>query len=365
MRTRSTIVVVVAAVAAAVAGGCKKKQPAERYDRVAVAALAAIPADASVVVGMDVAQLAQAAVVVRAVDQMLVRDPELAARLARLATDCGVDVARQIKTVHLALGPRAPGKGSAVPPSLLVATGQLSEPALTRCLQAGTGSGGGELSVRDVGGRPLYKLTEGARVLHLAFGQDDTVVIGADEGWVLAAVGSGAKVTTSKELGPLLAQVDRSAALWAVAVMDAELGQALSRVTGGKVGASPRALHGALDTRSGLAGTVAFAMATEGDAEALVGFARDEIQLLALAAQTLGLGRVVAKVRVERKGSEAQFRVALTDDEVRQVLSAIDRGQVSGQDAQPFNADAVDASIAAPGGDASTDAFVDAPRDAP
>ncbi len=64
-----------AVAAAALAGGCKKRA-SEQRPPVPVAALAAIPADASVVVGLDVAQLAQAAVVARAVDQMLVRDPE-------------------------------------------------------------------------------------------------------------------------------------------------------------------------------------------------------------------------------------------------------------------------------------------------
>ncbi len=329
-----------AVAAAALAGGCKKRA-SEQRPPLPVAALAAIPADASVVVGLDVAQLAQAAVVARAVDQMLVRDPELAARLARLARDCGVDVTRQVRSVHLALGPRA-GKGAASPPSLLVATGELAEAALTRCLQAGAGGGGGQLSVRDVGGRPLYKLTEGARVLHLAFGQADTVVVGPDERWVLAAVADGPKVEASAELGPLLAQVDRGASIWAVALMDAELGQALTRITKGEVTAPPRALHGSLSARAGLAGTISFMMAADGDAQALVRFARKELGMVAMAAQALGLGRAVAKVEVDARGAEARFRVALTEADLRQVLQAIDRGRPSGQDAQPADAGIVE-----------------------
>ncbi|MBZ0234410.1 MAG: hypothetical protein K8M05_18920 [Deltaproteobacteria bacterium] len=331
-----------------VAGGCKKKQ-GEAGGSAPVAALGAIPADATVVVGIDVRQLAQAEIVARAVDQMLLRDPELATRLGRLAKDCGVDVTQQVEKVHLALGPRS-SKGGA-PPSLLVATGKLAEPALTACLQAGTGAGGGQLTVRDMGGRTLYKLTEGARVLHFAFGQADTVVIGADEAWVLAAVGGSAKVDSSPALGPLFEKVDREAAVWAVATMDAELGAALTRITKGKVGAAPQALHGALRTRSGLAGDISFVMASEADADALVGFARGELEILAMAAQAMGIGRLVAKVRVERKGAEAQFRVALTDEEVHQLLSAVDRGQGSGQDAHP--ADAGPPPDAGPSGDAN------------
>lgn len=321
-------------VAFGVAGGACKDKRRERRALVPVAALTAVPADASVVVGIDVPQLAQAAVVARAVDQMLLRDPELAARIARLAKDCGVDVTTQVKTVVLAVGPR-PEKNVGVQPSLLVASGQIGEAALTRCLQAGTGGGGGQLSVRDSGGRPLYKLTEGARVLHFAFGRDDTVVIGPDEKWVLAAVGDGPKIEASKELGPLLEQVDRSAAMWTVATMDPELGAGLARITKGKLGTPPLALHASLLTKDGLAGEVAFRMQSEGDADALVGFARGELSMLTMVAQGMGLGPLVAKVKVERKGAEARFRVALTDAEVKQVLSAIDRGGGSGQDAPP------------------------------
>lgn len=336
MRTHAVIVLAVAALA--VAPGCKKRKGEAGGSSAPVAALGAIPADATVVVGIDVGQLAQAQVVVRAVDQMFERDPDLAARIGRLAKDCGVDVTHQVKSVHLALGPRSSKGGGTAPASILVATGAIAETALTQCLQAGTGSGGGQLSVRDVGGRSLYKLTEGTRVLHLAFGQADTVVIGADEAWVLAAVGGGAKVDTSPTLAPLFAKVDRGAAMWAVATMDAELGQALTRITRGKVAASPKALYGALRAKSGLGADLAFVMASEGDADALAGFAKGELEILAMAAQSMGLGRLVAKIRVERKGAEAQFRVALTDEEVRQLLSAIDRGQGSGQDAQPADA---------------------------
>jgi hypothetical protein len=79
---------------------------------------------------------------------MFVRDPGLAARFERLARDCGVDVTRQIKQVHLAL---APGGTGAARRALLVATGRLDEPSLTRCLQAAVGGGGGDVTVKQPG----------------------------------------------------------------------------------------------------------------------------------------------------------------------------------------------------------------------
>ena len=336
--------VAVACAALALGAGCKRKQVAEEEPRplVPIAALAAIPADATVVVGIDVQRLADSRLVARSVDQMLLRDPELSARLERLARDCGVDVTRQVRTVHLALGPKL--RGGPAQPSLLVATGELTEPALTRCLQAGVGAGGGDLTVKDAGGRSLYKLTEGRRTLFFAFGKADTVVIGPSEAWVRAAIGGEPKVETSALLGPLLTRVDRAAAVWTVASMDEDLGTSLAKITKGKIGAPPRALHGALDPADGLRAEIAFVMAGEADADALVGFARGELALAALAAQGMGLGTLVAKVETERKGAEAHLRVKLSDAEVKEVLAAIDRGQPTGQDAQP----APDAGVPSP-----------------
>ena len=100
-----------AAVIAVGVAGCKdkKKPPPPPPAPVPVAALGAIPADATVVVGLDVDRLASSDMVARAVADMFVRDPGLAARFQRLATDCGVDVTHQIKQVHLALAPGGSG----------------------------------------------------------------------------------------------------------------------------------------------------------------------------------------------------------------------------------------------------------------
>ncbi len=349
VRTRAVVGVACAGlVLAGLGAGCKKRSGAGGAP-VPIAALAAIPADATVVIGIDVRRLADSQLVARAVEQMLIRDPELSARLERLARDCGVDVTRQVRSVHLALGPKLPP--GAAQPSLLVATGELSETALTRCLQAGVGSGGGDLTVRDADGRSLYKLTEGSRTLFFGFGQADTVVLGPSETWVRAALGGDAKVETSPVLGPLLAKVDRTAAIWAAAAMDADLGTALARITKGKVATPPQALYGALDPADGLRAEIAFVMANDADAEALAGFARGELALAALAAQAKGLGMVVAKAAVGRKGAETQLRVTLTDAELKQLLGAIDRGRPAGQDAQPAS-DAGPAPLSPDPGDA-------------
>lgn len=323
-----------AAVIAVGVAGCKDKKrspPPPPPAPVPVAALGAIPADATVVVGLDVDRLASSTMVARAVADMFVRDPGLAARFQRLATDCGVDVTHQIKQVHLAL---APGGSGAARRALLVATGRLDEPGLTRCLQAAVGSGGGDVTVKQTGARSLYRLVEGRHTVYFGFGQADTVVIGPDEAWVETALGDGPKVATAA-LAPYLAAVDQTRALWFVAAMDGDLGDALVRTTKGAIQAAPAAAYAELDPHDGFAAHAAFAMRSDADAAALTTFATGELALGAMAAQALNLGPVVAKVKVAAEGKTVHFRVQLTDAEFKDVLTVVDTGGDGGQDAPP------------------------------
>lgn len=323
-------VVLVAAIALV---ACRDKKPRKDVPPpppAPVAALAAIPSDATVVVGLDVDRLASSHLVGRAVADMFVRDPGLAARFERLARDCGVDVTRQIHQVHLAL---APGGTGAARRALLVATGELAEPALTQCLQAAVGGGGGAVTTQP-GARPLYQLVEGRHTVYFGFGRADTVVIGPDRTWVEAALGDGPKVATGA-LAPYLGEVDQARGLWFTALMDPDLGASLVRTSKGAIAAAPTAVYAELDPRDGFTAHAAFVMTTPADATALATFARGELALGSLAAQAWNLGPVVAKVGVLAKGPEVHFQVVLTDAEFKDVLAAVDSGGGGGQDAPP------------------------------
>ncbi|HVV83125.1 MAG TPA: hypothetical protein VHE35_08590 [Kofleriaceae bacterium] len=326
-----TVAVVGTVGLALAAGGCKKPAPAAPPP-VPIAALGAIPADATAVVGLDIGRLARSRLVGRAIDQMFDRDPDLHGRLTALAKACGIDFATQVKSVHLAIGPAVATGPRA---SLLVATGQLAEATLTRCLQAGVGSGGGEVTMEQVGERTVYRLATAGREYFFGFGHDDTVVLGPREDWVVAGLGGGPKVETSPVLGPGLAAIDRTAAMWAVATVDPELGTALSRLSKGAIAAGPTLVSGTLDPVDGVRAAAMFTMKTAGDARALADYAKGQLALGTIAAQLEGLGKVLAKVTVDAAGTTVRFRVDLTDADVKDVLAAIDRGPEAGQDAQP------------------------------
>lgn len=326
---------VAAVVASGLAAGCGAKKKAAPPAPLPIAALRAIPADAVVVVGLDVERLAASRLVNRAVDKMLERDPDLGEKMRALAAACQIDIAKQVKTVHLALGPAVASGPRA---SMQVATGQLAEATLTRCLQAGVGSGGGDVTVRETGGKTVYRLVSGRHELFFAFGHDDTVLLG-NEAWVVAGLGDGPKVESSPVLGPALLAVDRQAAMWAVSTVDAELGSALVRLSKGAIEQGPTVVAGSLDPLDGVRATATLTMRTAADARALAGYAKGELAMGTIAAQALGLGKALAQVGVEQKGTAVQLRVSLTDAEVKDVLSAIDRGLPSRQDA-PLPADA-------------------------
>src|SRR5207237_488260 len=116
-----------------------------------VTGLSAVPASAEVVIGADVAKIARSPLVARAVDQLLLRDGDLASRWQRLRDSCKLDLSTQVKRVMLAIGPHQgkPGTG----PTVMVATGTVAENDLTSCVRAMVGQGGGSLTAKDLDGR--------------------------------------------------------------------------------------------------------------------------------------------------------------------------------------------------------------------
>ena len=88
----------------------KSKDAEVRAQRIAAAAavegLDTIPADVHVVVGLNVARLAQSPLVRRKVLDLLARSPEAKRLLEGLLSRCAIDPARDVETVLLALGDR-------------------------------------------------------------------------------------------------------------------------------------------------------------------------------------------------------------------------------------------------------------------
>ncbi|MGN6104840.1 MAG: hypothetical protein ACTHU0_07045 [Kofleriaceae bacterium] len=319
-----------------VATGCGKKSGGRGGPSPDVSGLSAVPSSADVVVGVDVDRLVGSPIVERAVSQLLLRDPLLAEKWKDLQTLCKLDV-RQINHLMLALGPPPTGGKPGTGPTLMVATGKLSEPELVSCVREVVGKGNGSLVVKTVDGKSLYQVKDGARTMYLAFGRADTVVLGTSETYVAEALGKGKKAPVHPELAAWLKRVDQSAPVWAIGRVGERVGSGLVRVTEGKLKAGPSAFVGSADLTRGAKLELGAIMASGDDAKQLESMAKSSLVKFAMAAQLKSLGSVVQKIAISSDDSRVWFKADLTMDDVNHVLSMLDGGGPPAQDSPPAN----------------------------
>jgi hypothetical protein len=319
------------AIACAVACGKKGREapPPE------VTGLAAVPASAEVIVAVDVERLAGSPIVGRAVDQLLLRDPQLAERWAHVRDECKLDVAKQLKRLMIALGPPANPQKPGTGPVLLIATGAIGETALAACVRSLVGKGGGTLTAKSVGDRTLYQVKDGARTMFFAFGRADTVVLGTSDAYVTEALGTGKKALDHPELAAWIKLTNQNAPLWAVGRVSERLRGNLVRVTGGAVKTGPRAFVSALDLTDGAKLDVAAVMATTEDAKQLESQVKAQLAMFVMVAQAKSLGALVQKIKISVDGNVLRFVAALSMDDVNHVLSMLDGGRAPAQDSPP------------------------------
>jgi hypothetical protein len=321
---------VVACAALALVSGCGSKKSKATPE---VSGLAAVPASATAVVVADVARVIDSPLVQRAVDQLLLRDPQLNERWQHLYNSCKID-SRKLKHVVLAIGPhgeQGPGTG----PVLMVVTGQLVETELSACVRSMVGQGGGTLTAKDIGGRTLYQAKDGNRTMFFAFGKADTVVLGSNEAYVTEALGTGKKIADNAELAGWMKLVDRTQPLWAAGKVDERVRGGLVKLTNGQVSQGPTAMVMSANPTDGLTIEVGAVMASDQDAKTLESFAKTQLGVMAMAAQAKSLGKAVDKITISAEKQVVRFKAALGPEEVNLLISALDGGGITAQDSPP------------------------------
>lgn len=326
MPRRLGALVLVLGLAATV--GCKKKSTTDPSAlSPEVSGLAAVPASAQVVIAADVQKLAKSPIVARAVDQLLLRDAALATSWQQVQEGCKLDLPRQIKHVMLAIGAPAKGAPTGTGPVLMIATGTIAEAELSACVRTLVGKGGGSLTAKPTeGGRTLYQVKDGNRVMFFAFGRADTVVLGTNEAYVTEALATGPKLGDNAEMQGWLKLVDQRAPVWAVGRVDERVGQGLVGVTQGKLAKPPAAIVGTLDPTDGAKVDLGVVMPDKDLAKNLESFAKNELGLASMAAQMKSLGKVVNAITITSEDTVVRLRAALTMDDVNQLLSMLDEG---------------------------------------
>lgn len=296
--------------------------------------LAAVPASAEDVVGFNVKKLLDSQLLVRAVDQLFLRNSSLSSDWGKIRVACKLDLEKSVKRVMLALGPHAgnaPGSG----PTLVVATGKLAESDLSTCLRAMIGKGDGDVTAEPADKATIYAVGDAGKKWFYAFGNADTVVSSSAKPYLLEALGSGKKAPDEPSLQKWIAMADQNAPIWWAGKVNDRISQGLIRQSAGKVAHGPVGMVGSLDPTDGAKLDVKLGMANDADAKQLESFAKTSLTQLAMGAQIYKLGGVVNKVEVTSEGSTVSIRVALTAEEVNQILSALDVGGGGVQDAPP------------------------------
>lgn len=320
------------AIACAVACGKKSgKEPPPPE----VTGLAAVPASAEIVIAADVEKLAASPIVVRAAEQLLAHDAELAERWAHVRDACKLDVTKQIKRLTIAIGPSPnpakPGTG----PMLMVATGALDETALATCIRSLVGKGGGQLTAKPLGGRTLYQVKDHNRVMFWSFGRPDTIVLGTSEAYVGEALGAGKKAPDHPELAAWMKLVDQHAPIWAIGRVSERVKGGLVRVTQGQIKTGPAAFVGFADPSEGARLGLGAVMTNTGDAKQLESQIKAQLATLVMVAQARSLGSLVQKLQISLEENVVRIDVALTIDDVNHVLSLLDGGTPAAQDSPP------------------------------
>jgi hypothetical protein len=322
-------------VVLALAGwGCGKKASTPSGPPPELTGLAAVPGNAEAVLGADVGKLADAPVIERAVDQLLLHDSVLSERWQRLQRDCKITIGKQVKRVMLAIGPHAgpaPGTG----PVIMVVVGSIPETELKDCVGRLVGSGGGTVTGKPVFGYTLYLAKDGNRTMYFAYGRPDTIVLGADEAYVTEALSTGQKASANPEITKWLQSVNQNSSIWAVGRTDARVRDGLVRLTDGKISGGPSAFTLTADLAGGASLDLGAVMSKPEDAKSLESYVKGELALLTAAAQWKSLGSVVAKITVSVDRDVVHFRAPLTVDDLNLLLSALDGGSTPAQDSAP------------------------------
>jgi hypothetical protein len=280
--------------------------------------LPALPAETRVVIGVSVPRLAASPLARRLVAEVLGRDPEAKQRLVELLGRCKIDPARDVQTVTIAMG-----EGQDI---ALLVRGAIDGKALVECVRAESTANGGSFAEKPLGGQTVYAATSqsGAQKVWLAFGADKTVVAALSEAWMGKLLDPAApKIETRADTMALLKRVAPDAAVWGVGYLPPGVGAQLVKLTDKQVTqpATSVAFEAVFD--KGLAASLRLDLGSSADADKLATFAKGQLDWLAIAAQQVKLGQLVAKAQLTTDGPSVKLELKLDDADVKKLESAL------------------------------------------
>jgi hypothetical protein len=322
---RLTRKLVLAVVLLAACRGKSNAEAKQREERKAAAAavqgLDTIPAEAQVVVGINVARLAQSPLVQHKFLDLLARNPDARAMLEGLVSRCGIDPAKDLESVLLALGGKPDG---ARRDSMMVVRGKLDETKLVDCVKKSVAEKGGTVDTKNQDGMTIYVVNVDPP-LSFTFGAPDTLIVAQREALLVEARDPKVpKVKTDATMMGLISGADTRAALWGAGRMSPEIGERLTKVTQDTVKQPADAIFGHVDLTNGMTIEMNLHMASHDDAKALGDFIKQQLKSYTVIAQNYGLGQVLAKTKVDVQNDVFRVSLAMDPADVEKVEGLID-----------------------------------------
>jgi hypothetical protein len=274
-----------------------------------VAEVSGLPADTRVLLEARVGPLAASPVVRPIVERVLARDPGASARLEALLRRCKIDLVRDVERLTIAM--REPTEVA------LIVIGRLDEAAVTACVAAETGG----LTTTQKQGLTVHAAGAAESRVWLTFAAG-ALVASSSERWLETLLdATGPKLAARPDL---YARVDRSRALWGAGTMPPGVGTRLTELTRGAVKQPARAVSFTVDASGpALAAALRLEMQDEADARELAAFTRGQVDLLAIAAQRFGLGRLVARTQINAEGAGVTLALRVDEQDVRLLEGAL------------------------------------------
>lgn len=298
-------------------GGCGQPD-AVRPD----ATLAALPPEARIVLSIDVARV-RASRFWKTLADLVAEDAEDKKLIADLAAATGFDPLRQLKRVVAAFPDDARQRGEFV---LLLDGEGMDERRLVAWARDQAKGQGAALVSRSHAGRTLWT-AQGSGVSAF-FVRGERVVIGgggwAEKAAALVDAPAAPSAAGHAELASLCRRLGKQRAVWAAAIVPAEVRRALLGADGGAdaTGAISRLAFG-LDLGTSLDAELVLELSNEADARALAARVQTSVAEAKKNAQVLmlGLGPYLEPLTVKAQGASVHFALSLPEAQANDLLS--------------------------------------------
>jgi hypothetical protein len=297
----------VIALAAALAGCKKEKVPEGKLTPEVSALLAHLPADATVVAGMNAARARESALYQKLLPRLTAAAP---AALATLKEVCKLDLINDLETVVASVGDDLDDRGQLQ----FVVKGTFTKDKVAACV-AEMSKGGSPIATGDEDELTWYSDETGKTYVHWP-APDTVVVTGQRDGAAarLAQVIASGGAVKNAALMKLIAKADTSAAFWAAGPLPAQVRQQMgdAPVVGFFLSVVP--------SGDGVKALLAVDAGDEDVASSTAAAIREKKDGIKLLLPDPKLSAIVGRMEVLQDGVDVAVRVSLSADEVEHLM---------------------------------------------